>query len=107
MYEIDSVSGIIVGIKNLENVNGVMKASAFKAIADPCAVSGPVDYEKFAAILSVYGEDILEELRNAGDKDRAFNNIDTILAGISAYEPRLVPAVEKFARGYKTIRLVK
>ncbi len=107
MYEIDSATAIIVGIKNLENVNGVMKTSAFKTISDPKLLSGPVDYEKFAALLCVCGDDILEALKNAGDESPAFKNIETILSGISMYEPSLLSAVNKFSRGYKTIMLVK
>ncbi|HNY11285.1 MAG TPA: hypothetical protein PKK26_06800 [Candidatus Wallbacteria bacterium] len=107
MYEIDAVTGIIVGIKNLENVDGVMKLSAFNAINDPSLFSGPVDYEKFAAILCVYGEDILEILRTKGDESSAFKNIDTIIAGISTYKPGLLSTIEKFVSGYKTIRLIK
>jgi len=107
MYEIDSATAIIVGIQNLENVNGVMKISAFKAISDPALLSGPVDYEKFAALLCVYCDDILEALKSSGDESQAFKNIDSILSGISTYEPSLLPAVEKFSRGYRTIRLVK
>lgn len=107
MYEIDSLTAIIVGIKNLENVNGVMKESAIEAISDSTLLSGPVNYEKFAAILCVYGEDILEALKDKEANSPVFKNIETVLSGISMYEPGLVPAVEKFARGYKSVTLLK
>jgi hypothetical protein len=111
LYEIEKQNAIIVTIKNIEDDNSCLKASAYKLFRDGGLASlKSVNYEKYANIINLCGDLILSAINEESDKsvkERVLNNIDTVIAGIGLYKPELSYKIAEFEQGLKSLRTIQ
>lgn len=111
LYEIEKQNAFIITIKNIEDDNSCLKASAYKLFCEgELASLKSVNYEKYANIINLCGNLILSAVREESDKsvkERALNNINTVIAGIGIYKPELNYKIAEFEQGLKSLRIIQ
>lgn len=109
-YEIERFNAVITAVKNIESDQSCLKERSYALFsAGDIASSKAVDYEKYACVIELCGEMILDgikEEKRPGIKTRVFANLDTVLSGICEYKPELGHKTAEFEKGLKSLMVV-
>jgi|GEM_PF-4341063 len=107
-YEIEKQNAAIIAFQNVECVDDTLKSKLMSVFGNEGISSQKfIDYEKYANIIILYGNVIIDGMKDRSETNVEKNNIETILSGIELYRPELKPMISSFEKGLKSICLTQ